>query len=304
MTQEYTGNNIAEILMISYDGEENTEIESFNNTINFGIQQIYYNFIESADSDSWIEIRSYPFSSDNYLQIVTTCCTYPNYGTDGDLYSYNFDLKENRFLSIDDILEDLQLDRDSIADTVRGLLEDENNDGATAKDVNVAGFLIIQGPSDPLIQLLLQVELEAPGGDPWNSFFGYTPELGELLPLNSECLFDPSDIDQMDPPLSYQTDILPYSFTPEIAIDTSGLEELTLGCEYMFGGMVYYTIEELTPVAYSEDDVLEQIKSLEPSEISLINITNSDEHSELLSFPCWLVVYYEGGNEDTIYCKD
>ncbi len=79
--------------------------------------------------------------------------------------------------------------------TVRRLLADENNDGTTAKAVNVAGLLITQGPSGPLIQLLLQVDLDTPDSDTWNSFFWHTPELGEISKLNSQCLFDPSDID-------------------------------------------------------------------------------------------------------------
>ena len=311
MTQEYIGDNIAEILMISYDGGQpgleqyggkNPEIEAFNNTIKFGIQQTYNDFRDTADDVSWIEIRSYPFTGENYLQIVTTCCTYPSYGTDGDLYSYNFDLKENRFMSVDDVLEQLQLDRARVAEDVRSLVEDGYDDGTTVDDVNIAGFLIVQGPSGPVTQLLLQVNIEYPGADTWDSFFGYTPELGELAALNSYCLFDPYDMDQMDPPLTYQME--PEQDYPVLSFDTTGLEVLTPDYEYSYDGMIYFSIEELSPAPYGEDAVLEQIENLEPYTINITTLTESAEHKNLLNWPCWLVVYDEGENEDTRQCTD
>jgi hypothetical protein len=249
-----------------------------------------------------MEIRSYPFTSDDYLQIVTSSCTYPTYGTDGELYSYNFNLKENRFMSIDDVLQDLQIDRDSIRNTVRGLV---NKDGDACDDVNVAGFLITQGPSGSLTQLLLEVDVQAPGADPWNSFFAYTPKTGELVKLNNQCLFDPSDMDQMDPPLSYQTDMESVSSNPVLSFDTNGMEEIIPDYEYLYDGMVNFTIEKVDSVNRSEDAVFKQIESLESyASIRLTNISESEEHAALLNSSCWLVVYYEGENEDTRHCMD
>ena len=43
----------------------------------------------------WIEIKSYPFTYGDYLQIVTTSVVYPIYGTHGEMTSYNFSRKEN-----------------------------------------------------------------------------------------------------------------------------------------------------------------------------------------------------------------
>lgn len=212
MTQEYIDANIAEILMISYDGDVNPEIEAFNNAISASVQSTYDNFMESynsTDDYSWIEILSYPFTSDDYLQFVTISCIYPTYGTDGDLYSYNFDLKNNKFLSVDDALSDLSLDGDSVTDSVIELLESEQNDNLTPIAANVEGFLITKGPTGDITQLLLKVTFESIDGDFCDNFFAYTPELNEIFQLNPSVPFDPTELDQMDPPLYYETTPMP-----------------------------------------------------------------------------------------------
>jgi hypothetical protein len=61
-----------------------------------------------------------------------------------------------------------------------------------------------QKESKFVVQLLLEIVLENTDADSWKYFFGYTPELNELVQLDSSCLFDPSNMDEMNPPLSYQ----------------------------------------------------------------------------------------------------
>lgn len=316
MTQEYFGDSIAEVLMISYDvqqpaleeyGWKNPEIDSLNNAVKFGVQQIYNSFVESGGDGTWIEIRSYPFTSEDYLQIVTTCCTYPSYGTDGDLSSYNFDRKENRFLSVDDALEKLKLDRRSVAGNVREMAAGyyaQADGGLTAGEVSVDGFLFVKVPSGYVTQLLVQVDLTMKDGDVWKTFAGYTPELNEFIPLNSTCLFDPSQMDQMEPPLSYQ---MSQEFTPDgltLQFDADGLEVVTPGYEYLLDGLVYFSIETLLPADYSREAVLGQIKSLEGEDIRLTTLSESEKHSALLGYPAWLGVYESGSNEDAMHCVD
>lgn len=212
MTQEYSGDNIAEILMLYYDGGQpalaefgyrNPEAESFNLTIKSGIRQFYYDFMDNSCDGEWIEIRSYPFTSERYLQIVTTAAVYPSYGTDGDMWSYNFDKQDNRFMNLEDVLRELNLNERRLARQVKALYVPETPSQSVG-EVEATGFLITQGPSGPVTQLLLKVVLEDSLAQSWNRFFVYTPALNELIPLNSQCLFDPHDMDQMDPPLAYQ----------------------------------------------------------------------------------------------------
>ncbi len=212
MTQEYVGNNIAEILMINYNGAQpalaryggkNPEIESFNNAIKFGIQQRYNEFMSKQQDRDWIEIKSYPFSTAEHLQIVTTTANYPSYGSDGDIASYNFNKKENRFMALADVMEELGLDQHKLAKKVKELYVPETPSQSVEK-VTATGFLVRSAPSGPLTQLLLEVVIHNSASEPWKHFFSYTPALNELFKLNAECLFDPNDMDRMDPPLVYQ----------------------------------------------------------------------------------------------------
>jgi hypothetical protein len=68
--------------------------------------------------------------------------------------------------------------------------------------------------------------------------------------------------------------------------------------------MVYYTIEQLERAASDERSIVEAIQELEASAISISNATESIEHLGLLGYPCWLVTYDEGSNEDTVSCMD
>jgi hypothetical protein len=212
MTQEYVGNNIAEILMINYNGAQpalaryggrNPEIESFNNAIKFGIQQRYNEFMSKQQDRDWIEIKSYPFSTAEHLQIVTTAATYPSYGSDGDIASYNFNKKENRFMALADVMKELGLDQHKLVKKVKELYVPKNPSQSVEK-VTATGFLVRSAPSGPLTQLLLEVVIHNSASEPWKHFFSYTPALNELFKLNADCLFDPNDMDRMDPPLVYQ----------------------------------------------------------------------------------------------------
>ncbi|HWR56600.1 MAG TPA: hypothetical protein VN462_08825 [Negativicutes bacterium] len=317
MTQEYIGDNIAEILMINYDGSQpalarfggrNPEIESLNNAIKFGIQQRYNEFRESNRAGRSIEIKSYPFTSEDYLQIVMTSASYPSYGTDGSIWSYNFNKKDNEFMALADVLAELGLNERTLAQRVKNMYVPEDS-ALTVGEVKATGFLISRGSSGPVTQLLLEVVLENSGAEPWKYFFSYTPALNELSRLNSKCLFDPYDMDQMEPPLSYQREAAggPRGEVPgdlQLTFDTRGLEVVVPGREYSLDGMVYFSLEKMAPAGHDRESVLSRIISREDPDLRLITLTPSEEHSALLSYPAWLVVYDQGTNEDARHCVD
>lgn len=206
MTQEYIDENIAEIPMISYDwgapefseyGGKNPEIEALNNSIKFGLQMIYNDFMDSGAEGS-IEIRTYPFTDDKYLQMVSTYVTYPSYGTDGNITSYNFDKEENKFMALDDVINDANLTREDISEGIKELFEPEA-EGDFVSEVSTTGFLIQNGYT----QFLNEVTVENPEAEPWVYFYSYYPETKELIRLNNYCLFDPYSMDMMEPPLAY-----------------------------------------------------------------------------------------------------
>ena len=316
MTQEYVGDNIAEILMIDYDGNQpalvryggkNPEIESFNNAIKFGVQRRYDEYRKVKPESGWLEIKSYPFSSPDHLQIVTTYAVYPAYGTDGELSSYNFDKKNNRFMHVSDVLAELGLDERSVVQRVKKLYKPTDSSLSLGK-VAISGFLIRQGPIGPVTQLLLEAVVHKQGTEDWKYFFSYSPVLNELLLMNRRCLFDPADMDRMDPPLSYQRPVAGSqngeTGKMNLIFDTRGLEVLTSGREYLLDGVVYFSLEKLTAVANDRQSVLERIRSRQGKALRLDSLTRSVEHSRRLAYPTWLAVYETGRNEDTRICFD
>lgn len=203
ITQEYKDDNIAEIPYIEYDGETNPEIDSINRSMNQGLQQRYDDFMESREDNEWIEIRSYPFTSPDYLQVVTTSCMFPNYRIDGNMSSVNYDRKADKWISVRDIMGGLGLDEDTLLHKIGKLFEPEIP-GQMIEVAVVKGFLIREGPEGFVTELLLEMTVDSDDSDPWRFFYSYTPEMNQLFRMNNMCLFDPAELDQMDPPLSYQ----------------------------------------------------------------------------------------------------
>lgn len=315
LVQEYEGDNIFEIMMISYDGSQpvldefghkNPEIESFNSAVKFGVYQQYLDFTDQNDGESWMEIRSYPFTDERYLQVVTTSAIYPSYGTDGELSSYNFDRQQNRFLSIYEALEQLGKSEDEMVQTIAEKLDASlahQGSVATAGEVVLSGFLYTSSPAGQLTQLLATVEVMT-DGDAWKTFYAYTPQLDELLQMNSQCLFDPSEMDQMEPPLAYQQQPQMPGEGLAIVFDTEGLDVLTPDQEYMLDGLVYFKTDQTEVAQYGEDAVVASIEGMEGAPIRLISVEQWSELSEALTYPCWRVAYEKGEAEDTAHCVD
>jgi hypothetical protein len=202
MTQEYVGNNIAEIPYFEYAPAENSEIDSINRSLVQGIQQKYDNFMATTDENSWIEIKSYPFSSDNYLQVVITDTTFPNYGLSDTMFSLNYNRNTGKIVTVDDILNEYNLSQDNVNYQVGQLFIPSVSD-ELIENVELSGFLIYEN-ADPGLELLLTITTTTSSSEPLTTFYSYIPQLSELIQLNSFCLFDPYDMDQMDPPLYYQ----------------------------------------------------------------------------------------------------
>jgi hypothetical protein len=204
MTQEYDGDNVVEIPYFEYDGAKSETPDSINRAYNQGLQRWYADFTESAAEGEFVEIRSYPFTSRDYLQVVTTYCAFPTYGTDGDLISVNYDAVNDKWISLSDAMESAGLDNETMSQNAGRLFKPEF-DGQVLKGVGATGFLIHDGgAAGKYIRFLLEITTANEGGDIWKAFYSYTPALDELYRMNSQCLFDPAEPDQMEPPLAYQ----------------------------------------------------------------------------------------------------
>ncbi len=206
-TQKYEGDNIVEIPYFEYSGEKNEVIDEINTGYNMGLSQVYTDFQKNAVNGEWIEIRSFPFTSKKYLQVISTYCIFPTYGTDGSIISVNYDIDQNRWITIPDAMAYSRIDETSLLDEVDSLFTPEyDGQQISEKDVKTAGFLIKSGGDTgaDYIQFLLEITLSNAYGDSWKTFYSYTPYFNELYPMNKSFLYDETQADKMNPPLFYE----------------------------------------------------------------------------------------------------
>jgi len=205
MVQEYIGNNIAEIPYIEYDGEKNEQIDAINRSLNQGIRQRYEEFMGSLEEGDprWIEIKSFPFTSEQRLQVVVTSAIFPNYGTDGSMFSINYDKVKDEWLTLDYALGVEGLDRESLFEQVRSLFEPEASTQSVG-EINLAGFIEYEGDAGHYIQFLLEITVLNEAAEPWTHSYSIVPQFDSLFQMDASVMFEPGDMDQMDPPLHYQ----------------------------------------------------------------------------------------------------
>ena len=210
MEQNYERENIVEIPMIMYDGQQptlaeyggkNPEIEMLNNDIKANLMLPYNDFEDSDDKDSWIQIRTYPITNNQMIQLIISNMLCPNYGTDGDIVSYNFDKTKNEWVGLDTVFEQLGISRNTIETGAKNAFVPEY-EGEYVDNVEVQGFRYINGDS---VDFFLKIFVINPDADPWNGLYrySYTPKSQTLNKLNMEQPFNVSELDVMNPPLYY-----------------------------------------------------------------------------------------------------
>jgi len=205
MVQEYIGYNIAEIPYIEYDGDRRDSIDALNRSLNQGIRQIYDDFMNglTEDDPSWIEIKSFPFTTDKRLQVVITYATFPSYGTDGEIFSVNYDKVNDIWLGIDYALHLEGLGFEDFEESVMRLFEPDIP-SHVIEDIKIGGFIIHEGDAGMYVQFFLELITTAESFGPWTSFYSFAPRFDSLFILDTSFMFEPGDLDKMDPPLHYQ----------------------------------------------------------------------------------------------------
>lgn len=209
IVQEYNEDNIIEIPMISYDGQQsaltryngkNPEIEMLNNDIKNGITQEYNNFRDDEEG-FWMEIKTYPFTNKHMIQFVMTSILLPNYATEGNIVSYNFDKVNNEWISVDTALERLGIDQTFVVKDAKRRFVPGNKNEVVDK-IEVAGFRYI---NKEVTEFFLKIFVENPDADPWDGFFSYiyTTKNQTLAKLDADSPFDLKELDVMNPPLYY-----------------------------------------------------------------------------------------------------
>jgi hypothetical protein len=161
-----------------------------------------------------ILVYAYSFTDENYIQIYHTVLEYPTYGTAGDLFGYVYDIANDDYITLDEFLTSNYVTAEEITEEIVTLYsEDKPTDsigGVYLKTFNLS--MDPQGNYSPSI--LFEMEVTASeAGDPYKGFYVYSPVDDDVWELNSEQLFDPSSVDEYDPPLHCQEGWYDYYFT-------------------------------------------------------------------------------------------
>ncbi|MDR1293774.1 MAG: hypothetical protein LBK59_02255 [Bifidobacteriaceae bacterium] len=327
LEQSYENNDIAEILWLTYDGglvalEEtggkNPQIEA----INRDIRQTVFDPWEAGRGeeldwvDRFVEIRSYPFTSEEYLQIVTTSVAYPNNGSAGALFSWVFDRRANDWIQPEDVYADAGLSGAALLAAVAAAFAEDGDDGSVA-DVEPSGFVYIRGSDGWVPQFLLTVAGVDKEGGAWSEFFSYQlsdqsgdPATPSLTKLNRGLLFDPAAPDVMDPPLLYGGPVADsgmwIDLPPGAATEQTGAGTDDAGndwAEYIAeDGALVVSIRRVAVEATLDSEemagqVLERAEGSDPA-TWLLDEEESQRVAEEYGYPVVVYRFDSGANED------
>lgn len=123
--------------------DEKTGVTELNNRI---VDELYcmtddlytdYNY-----DVTWLEIYTERYSSDDYVQAVTTAIEYPNYATDGIIHSYNYDVKNNKAMTNQDGLDLTSFSEEKLYEIIEDKYKEEIN-GDVYNHSRYMGFRVL-----------------------------------------------------------------------------------------------------------------------------------------------------------------
>ena len=176
----------------------------FTYSCEYCINYVYNTHIQNLASDpeyaGTLEIKSYPFSNENYLQIVSTLCEFPVYGTDGQIYSYNYDIKNNTAITLDEIVAKYNITDQDLLQSISTKFKPESETRQITL-IEPAAFRII---SDDEAEIYVYVHSDDPNSTPDSRIWKYNTKSKGCSQYNGTALFSADVPDQMNPPLLYQ----------------------------------------------------------------------------------------------------
>ncbi|MDL2254344.1 hypothetical protein LJC49_09825 [Ruminococcaceae bacterium OttesenSCG-928-I18] len=190
----------------------------------------------SASDDFFqsLQLKAYPQTGDDYAQIVMTRVAYPNYGTQGEIASFLYDIKNDAVLSPADVMEQNGIDEEELRQRVEnweGLYE-----GDTVTDVSFAAARFVENGCEVYIHYFFK-NAEATDG---NAILIYNSADDRLYPFNQGYpIIDPAELDHLNPPLWYDQE---GQQVPDVTGEWTSMTDLVLNGELTFqeDGTVMY----------------------------------------------------------------
>ncbi|MBE6759907.1 MAG: hypothetical protein E7554_07445 [Ruminococcaceae bacterium] len=195
--QEYPGSNIYEIPRFEGKGED-AELLNAQLTERLAPYVAGWDAVK-ADDTFWYEIKSYPICGERYRQVTVTAIEYPNFGTDGDVFSFCYDSKEHRQLTLEDALTAAGVSRETVEAGISELMVGYLTEGDLVIDLSFPAFSF----SADELYVVARAYIENDLADERDELFVYNTARGTLSDYTGGQLLPTGLCDRLDPPLHY-----------------------------------------------------------------------------------------------------
>ena len=163
----------------------------------------YQAFAQSEEHQNGMgmEIKSYPFTSERWTQVVITKLTYPAYGTSGDIVSYNYDIQNDKIITVEDAMAQFELTADTLQTGYEeNAIKPFEGFAPETTDLEVQGFRLRE---DDSAVFYLKLSFTFADSEPLSILCSYDTATDQFEEIGANPVAPPTDMDIMDPPLSY-----------------------------------------------------------------------------------------------------
>lgn len=293
--QSYENGSIVEIPRLYYNSEsrflseqggEIPDIKLINSSIEKSFKANYEQF-RKEKRKGCIDIRTYPFDSERYVQLVITYNEYPTYGTDGFLQSFCFDKLKNELITAEERLRHDSITLPELKEKAKELYTSEY-EGDFLSDASLSGFVILEDRTLYLMTLTVRNE-----NSPTRILF-YSLSLSEnsLKRLDKDMLFDKGLLSRLDPPLYYDREegANKRSFPLKLILKAENLNESGEN-KYSLEGKTEITIKSSEPVPVFASHISELVKNAEGGKALDITCEYDLGLTEKIEYPAFVLEY-------------
>lgn len=174
-----TGSNIVEIPQFVTESGESTKAMEELNAETEPLQELYAKVKEEDDGVSFVEIRSYIMPTTRFLQVTTTYCEYPTYGTWGDLMTLAYDTKTDTGITVRDALEMSGYTGDQLSTDVHSAFVKAGLEGDISS-TDMQGFELDDEGNVTAIYMKLGVQTEDSDSE-YEAFYRFIPSTGKIF---------------------------------------------------------------------------------------------------------------------------
>lgn len=170
---EAINSTIEEVPYFCCNQERNEAVEELNARISYEIMEFA---MAKEDKQEWHEICSYPVTNSKYVQVVVTYSRWPNYGTEGKLSTYNYDVANMVAMELEDALKLSNKSFEELFSGIEAAYVPENP-GDVYDRAEYDGFFVLPNGS---VDFYVTLYVTNPETEPFNRIVAYNTETKEL----------------------------------------------------------------------------------------------------------------------------